>query len=720
MSSLTYRGHPSLALGLALVLAAAGCNCNGEQVKKKHCITDLDCNPDPANASKYCDQHIPALAEADETGCVQGEKECTNEGQCCPGQICSSTTTTCLDKYVKCADDTTCTVKGQICTTMGNAVDNPDKGCGFAVCGDPKDTTKPVCAPGLFCFNGYCVGEPPCNGGCASGSVCVTANNRCGLVDDPNTPYPASCTGDVSCKPGTILVYKDGLNVFRRCDHHNRDCACEALPPVRANDTARHSSAALTAVSILVSAYDGDHGDLVVHEFDKATRDLKKTEWVDGVPTTGAVIGDPDGPRGGRSAPGPDVGTFTSLAFDTASNITHVAYYAIRDGNTPLGNLKYASRSGTAAWKTHTVDGQSDAGADTGDVGLYASLALTGDGFPVIAYFMKGGVGNDAFKTGLKVARAKVRQPEKAADWTITLVEGGTRPPPPCASPACTADQVCTASEANPNGLCRTKSKPTDCKTPACGASQACAVNAAGAPACFDSLRASTLAALPEGNGLFPSIAYLDDKPVVVWYDHNKDVLKGAIAASDSASAGAQFQAADIKVLDDGVMPGALAGAPHHDMGQFTSLAVGPTDAGRRLAVSYFDATTRQLRVLTAKPAWAELTPPQARIVDDGKGSRPEEDPTLFVGADSNIKFDASKNLEVVYQDSTSNDLRLAVQQAGGNTFTLATIAQDGAGGFYPNLLIDGANRFATHAVIKAKSPSESANKLEILKIQLQ
>jgi hypothetical protein len=709
MSTLPHRRSRLLGLACALLWSAAGCDCGGEGTKIAKCLSDAECSTD---GSKFCDTRNPPIPEADERGCAPAIRGCVteadglaHEGMCCPGQICSSQAGICFDKFVQCADDDTCAsaVRGQVCRPLG---DSQDKGCTFEACGEvDPETGKGTCPEGTSCFNGYCVGEPPCKGGCAAGSVCTPVNNRCFVIDDPTAPYPESC--QQSCRPGTVLVFADGKNVFNRCDRRVRECACEALPPVRANDLARHSSAGVAGDRIYVSAYDGDHGDLVVHEFDKATLALKTTQWVDGVPSgSGTVVGDPDGPRRGLAAPGPDVGTYTSLAHDPAGNVTHVAYYAAtRDANTPTGDLKYAYRQGTGAWAASAVE-------EAGDVGLYTSLALSSDGFPVIAYFQRTGAGADVLKTAVKLARAKVRTPAGPSDWTITTIQSGTRSPPPCASPACTQDEVCT--EGGANGTCRAKApSANDCKTP-CGSDEAC-VLVNNVATCKASLRAETLASLPEGNGLFPSVAYLDDKPVVVWYDRSLGVLKGAIAASDSASGGATFTPASVRVLDDGDMPGAPAGAPKHDVGQFASLAVAPAAVAKRIAVAYFDTTSRQLRLVTAKAGWAELTEPAARIVDDGKGT-PELDPTVFAGADTSVRFDAGGKVQVAYQDSTRNDLRLAVEQNTG--FKLETLARDGAGGFYANLLVDGANRYATHAVIRARSPSESANRLELLKIQ--
>jgi hypothetical protein len=415
-----------------------------------------------------------------------------------------------------------------------------------------------------------------------------------------------------------------------------------------------------TPSGILVSAYDGDHGDLVLHTFSKGSDTegpkLVKSEWIDGVPTSGAITGDPNGPRGGREAPGPDVGQYTSIAFDAASGAVHISYYAVKDGNTVLGNLKYARRVGDGPWTIFDVDGVSS-GSDTGDVGLYSSITLSSDGAPVIAYFQRSGPAANPTQTAVKVARAKGAAPASASDWTISTIETGTRPVDP-----------------NP------------------------------------------LASLPDGNGLFSSIAYLDSKPVVVWYDNTNGVLKGVIATADSPAQGAAFRPSDIQILDNGKV-----GTTTHKVGQFTSLAIGPSSVTNRIAVSYMDATARQLRVLTAGDGWSGLTAPADRVVDTGIGEDPAGDPLLFVGADSSVRF-TGQSLSVVYQDSTGGDLRLAEQTNGTGPVTYKqTLARDGACGFYAKLVVDGSARYATHAIIKARqgngSAVESANRLDVLKL---
>ena len=80
------------------------------------------------------------------------------------------------------------------------------------------------------------------------------------------------------------------------------------------------------------------------------------------------------------------------------------------------------------------------------------------------------------------------------------------------------------------------------------------------------------------------------------------------------------------------------------------------------------------------------------------------------------MKFDAADNAHIAYQDSTSNDLRFASQSVGGD-FVKKTVANTGAGGFYASLVVDASGKYVSHAVVKARSGAESANKLQVLKV---
>lgn len=668
------------------LLVLAGCDCDTTP-RRLACTNDMDCPQEPEE--QYC------YLGADENlrgECVPKFVECDAEPECCPGQACGHGL--CTDAFVSCDGDETCTVRGQVCRVIGEF--RRGEGCTFERCGSGG-----TCSEGLHCFNGYCVGEPPCNGGCQPGRVCTPVNNRCFEIEDDPERWPSSC--QVTCSPGTVLVFNESENVFNRCDKHisMNDCRCEALPPIGSPDASRYSDLAATPDRLLVSAYDQKHGDLVLHTFAKDGLTRQGTEWIDGIPSGGPVVGDPEGPRFGRGDPGPDVGRYTSIAYDPNGAVTHIAYYAVRDGNTALGDLRYAVRSGNDAWRIHTVDGRNEAGGNSGDVGMYASLTLAPDGAPVIAYFQRGGAGETLSETAVKFARAKKRIPESASDWTVTTISSGERPPPPCGVDGCASNENCIDDGAG--GVCVTRA--SGCR-PSCSPEQACSVGEGGGSTCLPALRESGLVDLPRGSGLFPKVAYLDNVPVVVWYDRENGHLMGAIASSDSA-AGTVFEPSSVTVLDSGTP---LIAGVSRNVGLFPSLAVGPATVSKRLAVAYMDGTTRQLRVLVAGPNWSGR---EVFIADDGKNPAGSDDAVSFVGADTSIAFSGGK-LWVAYQDSTGGNLKLAEQPEAGAQFITHVVDSEGAGGFYARLVADGAARFASHAVIKARTTNESANRLRV------
>src|SRR5690606_26349161 len=119
------------------------------------------------------------------------------------------------------------------------------------------------------------------------------------------------------------------------------------------------------------------YGDLVVGTWDPASG---KVAWqtVDGLPPEEEAVADyyPGGFRGGGSAPGDDVGLWTSLAIGP-NDQPHVAYYDVTHKA-----LKFAYFDGEA-WTTSFVEQKQGA-----DIGRYAKLIFLPNGNPAIAYLV--------------------------------------------------------------------------------------------------------------------------------------------------------------------------------------------------------------------------------------------------------------------------------------------------------------------------------------------
>lgn len=660
------RSRAWLPLLLAL-FALQSCSCDDDKVTKvagatcksghKSCKVDLECK----------DHESCADEGGDELCCNYGPRICKESPDCCPGQICKRDKK-CFDQRVECPNgDTDCGDPGsdRVCLDYTDRVGKTLKVCGYAAC----DENVP-CAEGRACFKGFCVAAPPCNGRCEAGSVCLPQTNEC-------WGYGQRCSQ--TCGPGFLSMLKDPSNIWDSCDNRKVECECAELPTLLSTDLGRYASSTTVDGKIATSMYDGQYGDLVV-QFRDATGVVTKTEYVDGIPSDGTVIGGPSGARGGVAEPGDDVGLYTSIA--ALSDGTLVVSYFDQTNK----DLKFATRTpgDEGTWSVHTVE-------STGEVGLYTSISIDPTGKPAIAYFQRAGatggtscpaaagVTQDLI-TGVKLARAKVDRPGNPSDWSVQFVECGSRTKPPCYG--CTANQTCV-EDSVAKGLCAT----TAAGCSGCTSAQVCAITT-GAASCKTPFTEKPLLDIPSGVGLFPSLAFKDSNAVVAWYDAVKGELR---AASGTTS------------FTPVTLDGAPVGALNPNIGLFPSVAIEPTGA-KRICIAYHDATGRSLKFLRT----ASLTTPPSgagteRIIDTGLAP-PTGDGPSFVGANVSLKFAADGKLYAAYQNSTANDLRVAVLDATGKWVNKKTFSQ-GALGFFSDIeqLPDNSNLFVTHTRLHTK-----------------
>ncbi len=641
-------------------------------------------------------------------------KQCDTAADCCPAQTCKPSEHYCLDNFIKCPEGS-CPAQGQVCKTIGVFVPLP--GCTWNKC------QGGACGSGTSCFNSYCVSEPPCSGGCGAGKVCITATNLCSP-----TPKDSSC--QQTCPAGKMLVLQDPDNIFDTCKPDTEKCECDSLPPIQVRDVARYSSIAASGQYLYVSAYDGVYGDLVVHTFDKAALDKpQKSEWVDGVPATGHIGGDVNGPRGGITDPGPNVGQYTSIAADAQGDV-YVAYYDVDNGD-----LKFTARYGGPAAKwtpPMTVDGSTPAGSapSNGDVGMYASIALDKNGIPAIAYFRRGSYDAAAGaetgpSTALVYAVAKKAQPSTKDDWTVVGdVEQANRPAPPCNN-ACTGSQICIADPNAAGGERCATSSTAQCvhvggSAPGCTGTQACVLDTdpAQTPVCRTTEAAQVLAELPPGTGLMPSLAFIDEHPVIAWYDSINRVVKAVMGTGGAA---APAFGAPVEIDGHDTAPLGQPQPRQRDTGRWPALAIGPSGAaGGRIAIAFADLTLQQLLIyqsdgLTSHAAHAAAgAPGLIHVVDDG---RPDAGgpwhPQSLPGAQASIAFTPSGKIALAYQDATPVDLIFATWDPTQNKLSArSTLRAAGAAGFWPKLAIVSGTAYVSSATIKAATLQIPANAL--------
>jgi len=384
------------------------------------------------------------------------------------------------------------------------------------------------------------------------------------------------------------------------------------LPEVKPGQYGWYSAIAKTQDAVLVSTYDPDYGDLVVAQFDNEGK-KQSVAYVDGFSMSDPVVGDPNGLRNGRDAPGPNVGEHTSIVVD-AADVVHVAYYSAEQGA-----LMYASRAG-GVWTSSLVD-------DAGNTGLYTSIAIDANGNPRIAYMMaEGVVGMDpSNQSALKVASSQTNMPMAPSDWTTEVVDAAPLPIPVC-NGGCNPDQACVDLGMGPS------CNPTTVGCGNCDSGEACVDNM-GMKECIARVSIVKSDDLIEGTGLFTSIAFTSTgTPVIAYYDRLNRSLRLAVGTST----GGYYH----HTLDGGTQ------LNPNDMGQHASLAIGPND---EIGVAYMDATLDDLIYLEVRSRARE-------IIDDGINASEQR----IVGADASLIFDETGQPAVAYQDPTNIDLMYA------------------------------------------------------------
>lgn len=632
------RSYQNLLLGALLAALTVGaCNCDEQTLIP---IVAGTCEPDFACPTGY--EYRRGL-------CVVAR--CQIDSECCPGQKCIAGAGFCGDQWVACTDDSQCgEVPGQTCIDFrdGKYCGYPNKGNARTSVGTQTCFTNADCDDGRSCFGKRCVIYAPCNGGCPSGQVCDVDSNTCTEVAD--------CTDQ--CSEGQMLVVSDPDTMSGPLCCLVK-CGCETLPPVLAGQYGWYASLAANNDQVAVSAYDPVYGDLVVARYD-ATGNQTRVDYVDGFPTTGPIVANPSGPRGGRSEPGPNVGEHTSVAIDGTGAI-HVAYYDRTDGR-----LRYA-RSTATGWETSIVD-------ENGDVGLYTSIAIGPNG-PAIAYLMAEGLvsPDPVNRTGLKLAQARTPTPSSPSDWDVVVVDSRPKPEPICGG-GCSAGNACVDLGAGAGPVCTPEASAC---TETCASDEVCVMDTAG-PTCSAKISVVPLDDLLPATGLFADLAFTSTgTPVIAYYDR----IVGDLRLAKGDGAGGFI----LRTLDgnDPVSP--------TDVGQHVSLAIGPND---QIAVAYFDATKDDLVYLDVSTNTKEIvdngvTPPNLRLV----------------GADASLIFDANGDPAIAYQDPTEIDLLYARrtgspamwwsevlrgQPAGGATTGLAS-------GFYASQARRGDQAFISN-----------------------
>jgi hypothetical protein len=496
--------------------------------------------------------------------------------------------------------------------------------------------------------------------GLSAGAVLVTAA-ACGGGGGSSAPGADAGPGEDATSGSDAMGgpndagHDDGSNVK---DASGSDAGavdgatCTALQPGLIGE---YTSAAASENQLWVAGYseaDWNHGltygDLVVGLWNGTSVTWKQ---VDGVPATPPP--DPahcvNGFRGGQTAPGDDVGIYTSIALD-ASGQPAVAYY-----DRTHRALKFARFDG-AAWSVETVD------ANGTDVGAYAKLLASGSGWVLAYRAFSPPTAAGAITSAVRIATTSKGSPA-ASDWSI--VNAVQDVATPCDPSLCASGQVCLAT-----GTCATPAPSGSC-APACASGEACV--GSGTATC-QATYGPTAIEDHAGIGAYLALVAPTATSLAVAYDDRTN--GNAVIASNGGGAWSTL-----------VVDGADAmGNDTGDVGRWITMAV---DGSGALNLAYAVGEGEQLRYVkvTGSSVGAYET------VDDasGLGGTPFADGYHVIGADAHLAFDASGRVVVSYQDQTAGTLRYAVRDATTGWSSTA-LTQAGFAGAFSSITTAGTS----------------------------
>lgn len=596
------------ALLLCLALPLAACDCGGAGI-----------------------QPVP------DSGVVMGR--CTKDEDCPARNSCNVAIGVCFPKDA-CDDTRPCPDMNQVCADVDG---DGYKDCAFKRCTENSECATMQCPSDKVptCSAGGCICGAPCQGGCPPTQGCCVPEDLC-------HDLPPRCMG-MTCRPGQFLsVTSSGAWDTGQCMVLGEACHCERLPPLPFGDIGLYSALAHDGQSPVLSAYNLDYGDLM---YGVVQPDGTTIQWsfVDGVPTsTDTITGDVDGPRGGNSKPGVDVGLHTDLAIDPQGR-AHIAYQD-RDN----GDLKYALLTPTG-WRLHTIYTE-------GEAGLYNSLVLDPAGRARVAFLAarEDPSGQGPRKSILHLAVTSTSSPTSSADWVVRDIETLSLVPYGC-DEQCRQNEVCRSSDLR----CLVPDPPRACPT-ACGSGESCLM---GHCSLIEPARA--FRDVPLARGVWPSLQRMPDGGVLIAYHDRVDKnLKLARVAGPNPAGGA----ITLTVID-----GDGAGSTD-EVGLFPALVV---TAGGEIHLAYQNATRHQLIYRSLD---ANLRTISQEVVEDGLDVMNGPD-GHFVGADPAMIIDANGVVRIAYQDGSTGALRYARRMAGGN-WVKSTLRGDempyaGSFGFY-------------------------------------
>lgn len=584
----------------------------------------------------------------DEPGNGQGdcETECESGQSCVDGAcVAGENNTTPNNNGGRCASDSECT-GGQLCENQ--------------ICVDPECTTDEDCAGKCggtqrdVCDVNSCVCEDFCPEGCGDGEFCCFADNACQGIPDP-------CDGkvcDPGFGPGNGMA---GTGDSMTCEVSGATCDCVPLPPLPLGYHGRYPSLARSSSGqVAVAGYNQTYGDLMVGVLD-GNLDVS-WQFVDGVPESGDIEGNLDGPRGGISDKGDDVGQHTALVYDDAGNL-HVFYRDVENGA-----LKYGRGQGKGGnefgFSLVTLD-------EEGDTGYWTQALLVGGQVHVVYQVNNLESENNA---GISQIRHITFDPAQdaaaiaASAAPAVLLEG------PGAEP-CTGG--CADGEVCARNLTQCVVATADCGG-ACGDTEACYQGA-----CEPVFTEGKPTAVSHTLGSFLELSAKPNGILLTFYDGSQNSI-GWI----EQSAG-----------DAWTMPQYI-GAPS---GPYASALY---DANGVLHVAYMDEPGYSL-------IYEQIGQGVSEVIAFGLRDGNDEWLLNRIGESVTLRIGADGQPDVLFQDATLHEL-VRSTRLGANQWATQSIAErgnpyTGAHGFYMTMIREAGDAIAVEYVIDSQAEKPHA-----------
>jgi hypothetical protein len=485
------------------------------------------------------------------------------------------------------------------------------------------------------------------------GQLCCEMTNECVSYDREDL-----------CDPGFICPVE---NV--ELDGCMPTCTmCMRQPPLQPGLLATDLDFVTTSMGDMVSGYSPGvppsrpYGDLV---FGEVVGSDVMWEIVDGAPSM-PVTNDPEGWRSGVSAPGDDVGRWTSMV--DGGGRTYIAYY-----DASHGDLKIAIGA-PMAWDVHVVD-------STGDSGRYASMVLTSSGAPAIAYLRSERQADGTVRSGVRVAVASSATPGASADWTIAEISGATTP---CRASDCNMGEVCLdTGSCVMRGTC----------SPACSGND----SVCSGTMCVGGFGPDYVEDLPPRHGMYSQLFATSSGLALVWYDRTAGNLWGASATGTTF--GAPF-------LIDGYM--VATGGSGGDSGLGASVFV---DGAGTWHVTYVNGAEEELWYAQVSAGAVTLR----ERIDDGStdGTARHMDGRHVIGDDSSVVVLTGGEVRVAYQDATAAVTMLA-RRTGAGTWSISVIDDVDASGFWVEQVLTGGGTGSTVATFWRRNEMGNPNGVRI------